>query len=311
MRTETITDSKTVNPSSYDADMSLYDSIDSAHPVDYGYASNTSGTYAQIFMTKGSNAETFFYYNFALNIPEGAVINSITCLAKAMSTTTATSNLSYYNIRLYSSSTAKGNSVTLKNTVTTYNLGQTASDWTARELNNAKIRLYTKRKTSNVNTAYALRFYGAALTVNYTYNQTIYEVTSQSDVAGVSMYPSSADITAGGNQVFDIYGSLTNVIVEDNSVDVTSQLVPQTGGSVSATYTLSNVSEDHFIHFYIVANKIYVKVNGAWQEAADVKVKVNGTWQRVGKTYKNINDSWVEQSDKSAIFDPNALYLKG
>jgi hypothetical protein len=126
------------------------------------------------------------------------------------------------------------------------------------------------------------------------------------------MFPSSADIVAGGGRTFEIYGDITNVIVEDNSVEVTSQLVIEKNhGSVSATYTLSNVSEDHFVYFYYFqGNKIFVKVNGTWVEEQDVKVNDNGSWQSVSKAYKNVNGTWQEQ-DKSAMFDPDALYLKG
>lgn len=74
------------------------------------------------------------------------------------------------------------------------------------------------------------------------------------------------------------------------------------GAEIEVTYTIPEPP---------TGDTIFIKVNGSWVEAADVKVKNNGSWQSVSKAYKNVNGSWVEQSDKSAMFDPNALYLKG
>ena len=56
---------------------------------------------------------------------------------------------------------------------------------------------------------------------------------------------------------------------------------------------------------------IYVKQNGSWMEATDVLVKVNGSWQSVSSAYKKVSGTWVEQDDKSAMFDTNAIYKKG
>lgn len=83
---------------------------------------------------------------------------------------------------------------------------------------------------------------------------------------------------------------------------------------------------DHYTYTYTVSgdsaivvtigsipagNKIFVKHNGSWVEATDVLVKVNGTWQSVSSAYKKVNGSWVEQDDKSAMFDSDAIYIGG
>lgn len=78
-------------------------------------------------------------------------------------------------------------------------------------------------------------------------------------------------------------------------------------------YTITNVTTDHTI---IVTqstsgNKIFRKINGSWVQSTKEYVKVSGTWRQVSKVYLKINGSWTEQSDKSAMFNPNAIYING
>ena len=40
-------------------------------------------------------------------------------------------------------------------------------------------------------------------------------------------------------------------------------------------------------------------------------VKVSSKWAGVKMVYKKESGKWVKQSDFSAMYDPNALYLKG
>lgn len=61
----------------------------------------------------------------------------------------------------------------------------------------------------------------------------------------------------------------------------------------------------------VAGDKIYIKGAGGWTLAKDIYVKVNGAWKKVTKTLKKTNGSWVEQDDKSAMFDPNAIYING
>lgn len=65
--------------------------------------------------------------------------------------------------------------------------------------------------------------------------------------------------------------------------------------------------------YYFTGNMSVYKVTGAggWTLAKDIYVKVSGAWKKVTKTLKKTNGSWAEQDDKSAMFDPNAIYING
>lgn len=411
-----VTEEVTANPSSYDDVNSVY-YANATTGIENGYnASDNSESYAQIYFTRGSQAETFFYYKFGLSIPPTATVNSVSCSVRVRCSTTNTTYVETRQVQLYSgTTTAKGTARTIGGSSTlsnvTYNL--TTGTWTAEELNDARIRIYAKRGTTNTTTGYYVRFYGATLTVNYTYNQTQYEVsvtrhglagmriqctdgTSSIDVldsnTSDSFYaignmrvtldiydPNSAYAGAfvvGGNingknilpltnpstdnyaymipdigsdvefhifepltvelvsnvqaivynecnawyyygnkwaapagyQVYTEWsGDIANHALTDNGTDVKSSA---SYGTAGGQYVIDNIQADHTVVIG-TGDAIHIKVNGIWKEALEVYVKVSGTWQTVGGAYKKVNGAWVQQSGKSAMFDPNALYLKG
>lgn len=214
------------------SNLTSYDSGYSAHSVstmDNALAGSTSTSYAQLDLTRGQGGVTQIYYNFSFNIPTDATDISVSCLAKGLISTTTSARIATRQVQLYSGSTAKGSATNIANTTSAYTL--TAGTWTASQVNNAKLRWYVVRGTSNTNTNYYLRIYGATMTVSYT--------------------------------------------------------EPVTG------------------------NKVYVKSNGTWQQASKIHIKVGGVWEEVSKVFKKVNGAWVQQSDNSALFDPNAIYKKG
>ena len=84
----------------------------------------------------------------------------------------------------------------------------------------------------------------------------------------------------------------------------------------------SRTTSNYYIYFYgadievtyteaSTGNKVYIKSSGTWKQAQKIYVKVSGTWKEVSKVFKKVNGAWVQQSDNSALFDPNALYEKG
>ena len=224
-RIETVTESASVYPVSYDSGYQAESVVD----LPNAYTDSSSTTYATINITKAAQAETSVYYNFGnLGIPSGATIISVDCTVKFMINNTSARVATKY-IQLYSGSTAKGSSYTPTTTATVTSL--TTGTWSASELSNAKVRIYAKRSASNTSTQYYFRFYGATLTVSYSYNTTIYTVTSSSIASGVSIAPANVDVVAGDYTTLSITGNTSNVLVEDNGVDVTSSLVAVYGKS--------------------------------------------------------------------------------
>ena len=283
------TDSVAVNPSSYDSDHSYYSLSNSSS----AYDSETSTTYSSIGLTRGSQAITYIYFKFNLSaIPENATITSVTCVAKAYSN----ANNTYAptkQICMYSGTTAKGSHQTLTTSAKTFTFSGTT--WTRAELSDARIRLYAIRGTSNTSTSRALYFYGATLTVNYSYNETFYTVTASSDTAGVTVYPTNQEYSEGDDATITISGaSLRGLSVTDNNMDVSGSVIVS---GQDLIYTIANLSADHVVLVVysppVGGQEIFVKQNGAWMAIDTVYVKQNGVWKEVDTLSVKQNESWV------------------
>ena len=194
----------------------------SQYPTSNGNTSHTSTTYVQ-FTTQTTAGYT--YYKFPVSgIPEGASISSVSCIAKIR--INSTSRVSNTNIQLYSGTTAKGFSKTFSSTSTSNTVTLNDATWTVSEVNNARLRFGGKKANSNYS-GY-IYFYGATLSVTYSLQGTEYEITSTLATEAVdSIDPAGQTYVMGGNDYeLSIYAdSIDDVIVEDNGVDVTNQLV--------------------------------------------------------------------------------------
>lgn len=303
-RTISISDTKSYNLTSYDEGYVVRDTSSNLGNACDG----DDSTYAQINFVTGSNAETYIYYNFGgISLPTGATDISVSCSVKIYLSNTA--NLSARTIQLYSGTTEMGTAFTVAAGTATASL--TTGTWTAAQLANAKLKLYAKRATSATTTSRYYRIYNATLTVSYTYEQTQYEVTATSNSPSITVSSAQAWVNAGEDYDLDITGDITNADITDNNSDIKSSL--SVIGTNEYRYGITSISSDHAIVITEVVpagDTIYIKVNGTWKEAQDVKVKINGSWQSVSKAYKKVNGAWDER-DKSAMFDNNALYLKG
>ena len=294
---------------------STYNSSDvaSVSSLSNGYNPFEHGAnYAYIYLKTGASAETKFFFNFAPNIPSDAIINSVSCYARA--SISATTGVNARRIQLYSGSSAKGTAKTLGTSVSTITSTDLASDttWTVSELQEAKLYLYATRNSSgsNLTSSRYLKFYGATISINYTHDQVQYEVTATSDVQGITVSSAQEWVNEGEDYDLNIFGDITGTEITDNGSNIKSSLV--TIGTNEYRYSLTNIQTDHSILITLVSgDKIFKKINGAWVESANVYIKVNGAWETPAKAYKKENGSWVEQSDISAMFDPNAFFVSG
>ena len=159
------TETKTLYPGAYDSGASSVQSVTNAtNPVGKG---STNTTYATINLVTGSRATTTIYWPFDLSaIPSGAEIDSVSCKVKA--SVSSTSGVSSASVQLYSGSTSKGSSTSILSTSTSAKT-LSVGTWTRSELQNCRLCLKAKRGTSSTSTKRSLLFYGADLTVTYTY----------------------------------------------------------------------------------------------------------------------------------------------
>lgn len=256
----TITDSQYSIPFSFDDGNSVYDSIPSGYPVSNGFTNSNSTSQARFYITLGKNAETFIYYNFNFDIPSGATITSVTANTKVYISTTSAISSSLRKVQLFSNGNPKGTSLTINQSTSVRAFNLSNVSWTAEELNNLKIRLYVKRGTTNPTTAYYLGFYGADVTVEYTYQQIEYCVSWSSNTnlatanVGSGTPASSGTIYAneGTNVDFFLYtNSMSDLFVEDNGNDMSGTwMIPQQG---VYKYTFNNIRSDH----NIIINRAY------------------------------------------------------
>lgn len=255
----------------------------------------TDTTYANINLTRGSDAVTYWYVAFdTSSIPQNATITSCSGKIKCAISSTNKNYIKTRQAQFFSGTNAKGTAVTVSTStaVTSPNIGT----WSRDELNDARVRFYAVRNTGSTSSSIYLRPYGADLTVNYTWDETIYSVSVSSNVQGVGISATSGETTSGGTNVITLTGvsSLSSIQLMDNGSDVTSSLVA--AGS-NYTYTLSNVSADHTIVVSDAqSNKMYTKVNG--------------NWVGLQKVYKKVSNSWVEQTDLTNVFESDKIYVR-
>ena len=160
------TGSLTAHPGKYlEGDYSFASISNATNPVGKG-ANNT--TYAKITLKTGTSAETWVYWPFDLSaIPSNATIDSVSCSAKADVSVGIGSHITSRTIQLYSGTTGKGSATNLTTSETAHNLD--CGTWTRAELQDCRLRTYARRGASSTSTNSYLYFYGADLTVTYTY----------------------------------------------------------------------------------------------------------------------------------------------
>ena len=252
MRTQTITTGATFIPTAYNSSSTFPTGNVQNSANGLNGSDNTS---AQVRFTVTS---TTYYalYDFSVSgIPSNATINSVSCTARAY--VNNTSRVTTRTMQLYAGNTAKGSATTISGTssaVYTMSVG----NWTISELQNARIRITGQKSTSN-QTGY-IYFYGATLTVNYTYQETIYEITATSEYPDATIVPSSQEVESGGTATVRLDVPLIdNIVVTDNGTDVTDLFetkVKITSGTTSkyAESFTTGLSSNN-ASFYLSANQ--------------------------------------------------------
>lgn len=224
----------------------------SGYPLERGaYGVENTGTNNQhARIAPGTaNASRYAIYNFAINIPNDASIISVSCQFRGYPYNT--SYVTERTVQLYSGTTAKGSIQQM--TATSYSTVTSISDcgtWTAAELNNAKLRVNITATNAN-SSNYTIRFYGATLTVQYSYNAesaTDYEYTVQNvqaahtvvvreapylEITGSSTFDGKSitgvpkHIYTSGSEYSVGFSGITNPYsfrLSDNNTDVTSSV---------------------------------------------------------------------------------------
>ena len=214
-------------------------SASNTYPSSNGNTSHTSTTYARFSVTRNATGSTYYVFPVT-GIPDGATISSVSCIARIYINNT--SYVTNTGIQLYSGTTAKGTSKTFASTTNTNTVTLNDGTWTAAELENA--RLYITGRGSNNNNNKYIYFYGATLSVTYTLQGTEYEITSTLATDAVdSIDPAGQTYVMEGNDYeLSIYAdSIDDVIVEDNGIDVTNQLVQHQ--NQAGETTISNTAD--------------------------------------------------------------------
>lgn len=250
------------HPTSHDTTHISYQSVSSSYPLSNGYTDSNSTNYAQVNWKTGSGAETYLYYKFDFSaIPVGATIKSVTAKAKAYVNTTNSSRVTTRQMQLATGTTLKGSALTISNSTSEQTFSNVGS-WTRAELQDAAIRFYVKRGTSNTSSTYNLRIYGATMTVTYEWQETTYTITV-SNSTSASVVADPAEVLQGESSTIKA-NTLSNITIKDNGTDVTSQFTQRTD---TGSYEVENVG---IYGFALNNNNYYESQNKGVDKSAAV-----------------------------------------
>lgn len=172
----------------------------------------------------------------------------------------------------------------------------------AATITNVSVRLYGKRENASVDSTHKAE---VTLYSGSTLKSTAQEFTSTSmqliTISNVGSWTADELHNAILRFTVGYYGGAISGISWEVSYEI--------DGFV---YTITNISADHVIIVNPISGAediIFRKILSSWVQAAIIYLKVSGTWKQVSKVYKKVNGVWVEQTDKSAMFNSNAIYI--
>jgi len=254
----------TSHPTSYDTSHYSYASISSSYPITNAYTDSSSTSYCQVNWTTGQNAESYVYLKFSGfdAIPANATIKTVTAKAKGYVSTTNNSRVTSRQMQLASGTTLMGSALTMSNSTSEQTFSSVGT-WTRALLQDAGIRYYVKRGTSNTSSSYNFRMYGATMTVTYEWQETTYTITvSNSTSATVTANP--AEVVSGESSEIKA-STITGITVKDNGTDITSSFTQRT--EPSSSYSVVNVGT---YGFALNSNSYYESNNKGIDKSAAV-----------------------------------------
>lgn len=232
MKQQTVT--KTINSdvTGHDTTNYSYYSLSSANN---GHTGSNSTTYATVNLKRTSQGETYVYWKFSMpEIPEGASITSVKITAKCRISTASSSYISARYMQPCSGTTLKDSRTNITTSAQEVQL-TTSGSWTRQDIANLGVYLYAKRTTSSYSSSIYFRWYGATAEVTYTYQETLYTITSEvHNIGNVTTTPTTQDVTQGGNAEVIFSDKPSKAVLTDNGVDKTSELTLPSSGSASS-----------------------------------------------------------------------------
>ena len=268
----------------------------STYPTSNSLTNSSSTSYSQF--TPASGGEGSSRWGFGISgIPSNAVINSVTCMIKvACSNSTGFSTA---RAQFFCGDTSKGTALDFTNNSSTTARSYTnCGTWTTEELSSLELRITAKKSGSSNR---YINFYGADLTITYSYDETEYEITASSDSSTITVSPSSQYITEGGTGVviFNNISDISEVGVDDNNVNVTNELV--NSSRTTYTYTISDIDSDHVITVKDVPS-VYVTIVNNSSKVNNIE-PISGSVLKVGQDSNVDVKIWTDEIDHINIFD--------
>ena len=238
------TESLTAHPGKYLKGDYSFDSINGeTNPVGKGANNKTS---AQIYLKTGYNAETWIYWPFDLSgIPDDATIDAVSCSVRAERNSSHSSIVAKGEAQLYTGTKAKGSATNINSNSDTFSLS--CGTWTRSELQKCRLRLYAQRGSLNTTSSQRIFFYGADVTVTYTYTSgEKFLLKLGGSWAGASTTYKKV------NGIWVEQTELANVIEDGVRYQNGGEYVPQT-----RTVTVTGTGNSNSCYLTINGNKVY------------------------------------------------------
>ena len=200
--------------------------INSSYPITNGYYDSSHGSYTRFDVTQSTTGYIYFKFDTS-DIPDNATITSISGNFKAR--VSNTSRVTNTVAQLCTGTTTKGSNVSFGNTTASVRALSpgSASSWTRANLNDLRLKIGGTASSST--SSKRIDFYGADITIEYSYTITTYDVTiSNSTSATVT---ASTNSPVAGEDVEIIASTLTGISVTDNGTNVNNQFVLVSSGS--------------------------------------------------------------------------------